>query len=612
MSGRDDEAVAPSLSGSSHVLSDTESGSSYVGSAAPDTPACPYQNTEFFGNECSRYHDCPTHMAERSTAEASASGSATTTIGGQSGQSVQPEVTPEHSGPVEEGTNPEGSGAEIYIPIPEQVPASGTQLPQVETHSSASGEAGPSELELAVPQSGHDQVPQEQGITLTEALRQTAETLGELPSENVISSRQELDARPTPPASRNVTTHTMNLPENQQQASSLNPIATEFSPRPETRSAQEFALPRWQPDSEVTYCPICRNQFSFFVRKHHCRKCGRVVCNSCSPHRITIPHQYIVRPPGERALQYLSVLGDEGGLGDFHAIGGGEQVRLCNPCVPDPNTTPPQTQHSTNPLSPRSTHQRSQSSSSGNHYSDNNLSRYPPYLAAPSVPHDAYARNRSLTMTLGPAPSVGLNSAYPSIQNRIMSGTPPSYYSQPYSQQYGTYRPSGRSSSPNALNRLPRAFINHYESNAPYGSSSSSSSSVNRPLPPPPQIPEEDECPVCHRELPSRNLPNFEALRESHITSCITSHSTYGPGPDASGRSGSREPRTPRRTGMFPYLATEKDCVDTAECTICLEEFVVGVPMARLECLCRFHRLCITQWFINHPGRCPVHHALQY
>jgi FYVE zinc finger len=50
----------------------------------------------------------------------------------------------------------------------------------------------------------------------------------------------------------------------------------------------DFVLPRWQPDAEVTFCPICRTQFSkfacprllyaaltnrvgFFVRKHHCR-----------------------------------------------------------------------------------------------------------------------------------------------------------------------------------------------------------------------------------------------------------------------------------------------------------------------------------------------------
>lgn len=58
---------------------------------------------------------------------------------------------------------------------------------------------------------------------------------------------------------------------------------------------------------------------------------------------------------------------------------------------------------------------------------------------------------------------------------------------------------------------------------------------------------------------------------------------------------------------MFPYRATEKDCVDSAECTICLEEFEVGVDMARLECLCRFHRRCIMAWFERHPGQCPMH-----
>jgi len=40
--------------------------------------------------------------------------------------------------------------------------------------------------------------------------------------------------------------------------------------------------------------------------------------------------------------------------------------------------------------------------------------------------------------------------------------------------------------------------------------------------------PEEDECPICHHELPSRELPNFEALRETHVTDCIQAHSRYG------------------------------------------------------------------------------------
>ncbi|KAI6785710.1 uncharacterized protein J7T54_006049 [Emericellopsis cladophorae] len=86
--------------------------------------------------------------------------------------------------------------------------------------------------------------------------------------------------------------------------------------RPHTggRSPSDYIAPRWQPDAEVTYCPICQTQFSFFVRKHHCRKCGRVVCNACSPHRIIIPHQFIVRPPGYE-LPPESLLMDQLGIG---------------------------------------------------------------------------------------------------------------------------------------------------------------------------------------------------------------------------------------------------------------------------------------------------------
>jgi hypothetical protein len=30
-------------------------------------------------------------------------------------------------------------------------------------------------------------------------------------------------------------------------------------------------LPPWQPDSDVAFCPVCANQFTFWYRKHHCR-----------------------------------------------------------------------------------------------------------------------------------------------------------------------------------------------------------------------------------------------------------------------------------------------------------------------------------------------------
>jgi len=46
---------------------------------------------------------------------------------------------------------------------------------------------------------------------------------------------------------------------------------------------------RWQPDKEVSHCPLCNSRFSHTFRKHHCRQCGRVVCETCSPSRLRLP-----------------------------------------------------------------------------------------------------------------------------------------------------------------------------------------------------------------------------------------------------------------------------------------------------------------------------------
>ncbi|KAI1106691.1 FYVE-domain-containing protein [Jackrogersella minutella] len=599
MSASDDAGASPNLSGEhAPEINNAESGSTHTESTEPTSQGC------------DSYHDRLAHGLPTNTSSHFNSDSGEASSSRQSflseGESAQTNNLLEDTASSDgSGMGPSREGTATL----RQAPGSTTELSDIATplreqRGSSSQPVGHTE-QASTSQQG--------AITLREALHQTAESFGRVHISNVASSRPRRDRSPHIPrgTSQDGTAPLAVPSETRQPSSGLNPIAPVFSPR---RSPQDLTLPRWQPDSEVTYCPICHTQFSFFVRKHHCRKCGRVVCNACSPHKITIPHQYIVRPPSERGYARISFLGDEGGIADFSALGGGEQVRLCNPCVPDPNTTPPQTQHSASQLSPRSSHphQRSQSSSNedygysggynGNYNRDNNVNRYLSYPVPPNQTPDAHARSRSVTMNSSSGTSrPTLGSLFPPA-NRVMTGTPPAYYPHPYA--------SNRHSSILG-HRFPGASLVDLA-----GPSSSSSTlaaaamaAMNRPLPPPPQIPEEDECPICHRELPPRDLPDFEARRESHIESCITAHSTYSPRRDPSGRSSSHSSpaQITRRTGMFPYLATEKDCVDSAECTICLEEFEVGVPMARLECLCRFHRSCITAWFVNHPGRCPVH-----
>ena len=44
----------------------------------------------------------------------------------------------------------------------------------------------------------------------------------------------------------------------------------------------------WIPDDEASACMLCEKDFTFFVRKHHCRHCGAIVCNTCSSQRTVI------------------------------------------------------------------------------------------------------------------------------------------------------------------------------------------------------------------------------------------------------------------------------------------------------------------------------------
>ena len=52
----------------------------------------------------------------------------------------------------------------------------------------------------------------------------------------------------------------------------------------------QFRRPRrWLADSAVTECAICGDRFSAMIRKHHCRRCGNVLCHQCSSERAVLP-----------------------------------------------------------------------------------------------------------------------------------------------------------------------------------------------------------------------------------------------------------------------------------------------------------------------------------
>jgi len=54
--------------------------------------------------------------------------------------------------------------------------------------------------------------------------------------------------------------------------------------------AARLEAPVWQQDSEASQCTVCSLEFSFFNRRHHCRRCGRVTCDSCTSKRMCLPN----------------------------------------------------------------------------------------------------------------------------------------------------------------------------------------------------------------------------------------------------------------------------------------------------------------------------------
>jgi hypothetical protein len=58
-----------------------------------------------------------------------------------------------------------------------------------------------------------------------------------------------------------------------------------------TYDAKKFASrtgKKWVDSKLIDYCAECDQKFTMINRKHHCRQCGEVICNKCSPDRVLI------------------------------------------------------------------------------------------------------------------------------------------------------------------------------------------------------------------------------------------------------------------------------------------------------------------------------------
>mmetsp|Transcript_7315 Transcript_7315/g.12170 ORF Transcript_7315/g.12170 Transcript_7315/m.12170 type:complete len:307 (+) Transcript_7315:76-996(+) len=58
----------------------------------------------------------------------------------------------------------------------------------------------------------------------------------------------------------------------------------------------------WMDDSQAPRCMRCSCEFSAIIRRHHCRKCGEIICDDCCKVKLLIPLEEMVFPPEKAVL----------------------------------------------------------------------------------------------------------------------------------------------------------------------------------------------------------------------------------------------------------------------------------------------------------------------
>lgn len=269
---------------------------SVTAGATPDSPyssdeernsqdfTCRWRTSEFHDQECHRYFDCPSHLVERRLSidgidEAGESAAEATEI-------RDDHISPRTSIDEIPETEEEDTAAELqrgedtlvaHPLVSSSGISSGLAAEREESTSTRTATADPAALPARTSSLPIRTRISSRSIDLRPAGSSSSESWGELfdqPSGAMSTSAPAAD-----------------LPENtsprmsaRDQLSAMYAVDTDRISNENalhhsfTRSAERererqssVVLPRWQPDGEVTYCPICRTQFSIFVRKHHCR-----------------------------------------------------------------------------------------------------------------------------------------------------------------------------------------------------------------------------------------------------------------------------------------------------------------------------------------------------
>ncbi|KAF9092369.1 hypothetical protein BGX23_004368 [Mortierella sp. AD031] len=207
-----------------------------------------------------------------------------------------------------------------------------TRSPRSTTPSSSSSRPtfAPSSQPLSSSPSASEQLTSQQEANLYAIPPELQQRLAESPLGGAPTPSQTPSSAFSPTVGsvdsprRGSSAYTNNQGQSQERPSSRS-RSTQSSQQPQYHPAHPPVLEaKWESDHKAIECKECHRKFSLWLRRHHCRRCGHVVCDRCSSHRATLhPSMVVYDPSSNEAYINHQALSRRGTL---------QSYRVCDSC----------------------------------------------------------------------------------------------------------------------------------------------------------------------------------------------------------------------------------------------------------------------------------------
>ncbi|KAJ1948523.1 hypothetical protein FBU59_001555 [Linderina macrospora] len=352
---------------------------------------------------------------------------------------------------------------------------------------------------------------------------------------------------------------------------------TELSPQ-DLRTAlfmrQSLPESAWEPDEATSTCRQDARRFTLFLRRHHCRRCGLVFCDSCSSQRALLASP--VSPAG-----FYGESADSS-LAPYHPPGGEScwqlrEQRVCNACFDTLASVPPINSE---------------------------------LVQLPVVPHHSGTIENAYTIFGSPEdPIADLQSRHHSHRHRRRVSSSSIRICPVCDKDWvavwqNMVRMPGEGWQ-EAQERHIRECIEDTSAGMQGGVSRhhAEAAASDPAAPSPVELPRRsvgflsffDRLSPTESEQPQQPVvPHHQPASQPEQSLHTMSHSA-------------RAARSPMGVKYIAYRLTGDTQLLGQECAICFEDFEPGQTVARLNCLCTYHLECIAEWLQRTPA-CPVHY----